>query len=452
MSLIEIYIPNDLKTELEYCCNWIFGQRMGLDIALMSSQDRNLRMHNTQSGKSLNLQVDALRNLIHKKIEPDYLPVTLNFRAVQNLEIWTTQPRANDENRDFEYDLFLLPFDILSSYFFLRNGKKDKHSRIVSWEHLLVSELLKHPLVDRQVEALVQLMISKEIVEESLIEQKQSEFTVTPSHDVDRPFLYLFRSYLYLTKRVGGDVLLRKSLSLAHQRINTFLSVKRGNYEDDPNNVFTWILDTSRKLNLINQFNFLTDRTQLELDADYSIEHPAIKDLLKRVNLEGHTIGIHPSYNSLGNEEQIRKELQKLQSVCGTLDIEQVEWGGRKHYLRWDIMETPGILERSGFDYDSTLTFPDRAGFRCGTSHPFSLFDLKDWRVSQVIEYPLIVMEQTIFNKKYMGIDNREDAFDLMKSLKDECRRFQGNFTLLWHNNMLIDARDKEVYTSILKA
>jgi hypothetical protein len=38
-----------------------------------------------------------------------------------------------------------------------------------------------------------------------------------------------------------------------------------------------------------------------------------------------------------------------------------------------------------------------------------------------------------------------------MHLLKHRCQMYQGNFTLLWHNNLLIHSKDAELYLSVLQ-
>jgi hypothetical protein len=62
-------------------------------------------------------------------------------------------------------------------------------------------------------------------------------------------------------------------------------------------------------------------------------------------------------------------------------------------------------------------------------------------------------MECTIFSKDYMGLDMHLDhAFDRIIDCKNKCRLFQGDFTMLWHNQELIDDVMVDLYKSVLTA
>jgi hypothetical protein len=106
--------------------------------------------------------------------------------------------------------------------------------------------------------------------------------------------------------------------------------------------------------------------------------------------------------------------------------------GYRGHYLKIRVPHTWRILEQAGFEYDTTLSYADCAGFRNGMCHPFPPFDLEGNRELGIIEVPMIIMDICLLD--VMRLDN-EKAWDLAKSLLDEVRRYNGAISILWHNS-----------------
>ena len=88
---------------------------------------------------------------------------------------------------------------------------------------------------------------------------------------------------------------------------------------------------------------------------------------MRRVHDRGHQIGLHPSYDTCNHPNLIFNEAERLRQICSEESIEQTQWGGRMHYLRWVWPITAYGWEKAAFDYDSTLCYADRPGFRCGT-------------------------------------------------------------------------------------
>jgi hypothetical protein len=54
-------------------------------------------------------------------------------------------------------------------------------------------------------------------------------------------------------------------------------------------------------------------------------------------------------------------------------------------------------------------------------------------------------------DKAYMGLGLGPDAFAGMTNLKDACRKYDGDFALLWHNSRLADPVSREFYREILR-
>ncbi len=131
------------------------------------------------------------------------------------------------------------------------------------------------------------------------------------------------------------------------------------------------------------------------------------------------------------------------------LKKKQEKWGGRQHYLRWNVPVTWRNWNEAGLDYDSTLSYADHAGFRCGICYEFPVYDLEERKQLALLERPLIVMEGSVFGSNYMNL-NRQAALDSMILLKQRCRKYNGDFTLLWHNSAFETKDMWEMYEDLL--
>jgi len=104
----------------------------------------------------------------------------------------------------------------------------------------------------------------------------------------------------------------------------------------------------------------------------------------------------------------------------------------------------------AGLEYDSTLGFAERPGFRCGACYAYPVYDLIDRKPLNLIERPLIVMDAGVMDERYMGLGAGSAARDIMKKHKAVCRTFGGDFTLLWHNARLITSDQMRLYLEII--
>lgn len=59
-------------------------------------------------------------------------------------------------------------------------------------------------------------------------------------------------------------------------------------------------------------------------------------------------------------------------------------------------------------------------------------------------------MECIIINKSYMGLGYTEKALIAMKELKSTCRKYNGIFSLLWHNIHFKNVEDKKMCKEII--
>lgn len=268
------------------------------------------------------------------------------------------------------------------------------------------------------------------------------------SHDVDVPWAQVGTGMAQLIRSCGGDILKRKSPFRALQRARAWQAVKEGAYRQDQNYTFDRIMDISEKNSVKSAFYFMTGCTNPGYDHPYAIEHPYIRQLLRDIFQRGHEIGLHPSYDTYLSPEKTRAEFQKLRQVCTAEGIQQDTWGGRQHFLRWQVPTTWRNWAEAGLHYDSTLSYSDQAGFRCGICYEYPVYDLMQQQKLTLVERPLIVMDVSVTrntDKQFTG----KDIFDIINSLRQRCRKVNGDFTLLWHNDNLDTAQMWKIYEEL---
>ena len=215
-------------------------------------------------------------------------------------------------------------------------------------------------------------------------------------------------------------------------------------------NTFDWIMQQSEANGLTSSFYFICGRTNAQFDAKYELEHPIIRNLLRRIHSRGHEIGLHPSYNSYTDQDAICSEAKRLLKICTEENIKQDKWGGRMHFLRWKHPNTLYGWEKANMNYDSTMSYAEHAGFRCGTCHEYPAFDPLNDRILNLRIQPLIAMEHTVISKNYMGLGLGSKAYEKFLQLKNACKVVNGTFTLLWHNNQLATKAERDLYASII--
>ena len=347
------------------------------------------------------------------------------------------------------YDILGLTYWMLSRSEEVDRMDLDKHGRFPAISsHAFRYGYLDRPIVDEWLHILGQ------VIERQWpgIGVKRHQFCMKVSHDVDYPSCSAFLSLKQLARLLTGDILRRRNLRTAGIAAEVWLLRSKKLHPADSMNTFDWIMDVSEKRGLRSAFYFICGRTVPAKDAQYEIEHPAMRHLLRSINERGHEIGLHPSYGSFQSSEIIVAEAERLRRVCADVGIMQDEWGGRMHYLRWEHPTTMFGLDRAGMTYDTTLSYADQSGFRCGTCFEYPSFDPVAGRVLHLRIRPLIAMECTVIAERYMGFGIGEEAYQKFSGLKHVCKAVGGCFTLLWHNSSFPSLAERKLYQRVLDA
>ena len=345
---------------------------------------------------------------------------------------------ADETTIRLDADIFGACFFFLARHEEAVQQKLDAHGRFAAANSLASRHgLMMRPIVDEYVEVLWACL---HVLWPGLSRRPRA-FRQNLTHDVDQ-------LRLVLPRLLAGN-LKRLRFKRMNSDVKLWLSIKAGR-ATDPCDTFERIMDMSEAVGSVSTFNFITKWSHPLYDPAYFFKGSKTRALLKRISARGHQIGLHASYGSFDNGEQIAREFATLKRVCGDAGISQDRWGARQHFLRWRTPDTFQHLEDAGLDYDSTLGYADAAGFRCGTCHNFRVFNLRTRRTLRLREQPLIAMDCSVMDAEYQNLGAGAAAFEYLKALKEVCRRYDGEFTLLWHNTRLSEPADESLYRAIV--
>lgn len=355
--------------------------------------------------------------------------------------------KNNEGNYTITYDILGLCYWMLSRREELNRSSLDQHKRFpASVSHAYLNDYLERPIIDEWLHILGQV-IQKQWP--SLMLKKQ-EFSIKVSHDVDNPSRYGFKNIKEMVLSTGAEIIKRHNFKKATTIPIIWWNTKQKLVNIDPYNTFEWLMELSEKNDLKSAFYFFSEYTGMEYDAKYELGHPAIRKLLRTIHSRGHEIGLHPSYQTFQHSERIVRQAKKLKQICAEEGIKQAEWGGRMHFLQWEHPKTLNAWNDAGMAYDSTFGFADAPGFRCGTCFEYPAFDPIANKMLALRIRPLIAMECTIIDQRYMNLGYTEKALAKFLQLKNTCKKVGGCFTLLWHNDVFQHLNSKPIYQQIL--
>jgi hypothetical protein len=148
----------------------------------------------------------------------------------------------------------------------------------------------------------------------------------------------------------------------------------------------------------------------------------------------------------------MKRQFERLLRACDAAGVRQDAWGSRQHVLRFRTPATLVNLEEAGVAYDTTLGFAEQVGFRSGTCYEHPVFDVVGKRTLRLRERPLVVMDATLSEARYMNLGFGDTAAKAAEAVKGTCRSFDGDFTLLWHNSRAARPEERALYERVLLA
>jgi len=324
------------------------------------------------------------------------------------------QELLNDfENYSFRGDYIGTIFFFLSGYWeYTHNNIKDEYGRFPSTESFSCKKgILEEPVVDILVER---------IREELGFTYKDNKPKAFITHDIDHLWL---PTGLGFWRSLGVDILKRKDVKLAYDRI------KKSFTKDNPWSVYN-LIEMHKKDGTRGTFFFMPRKQPKVRWAGYDVieNKEYLQNLSNEIKSINGRIGIHYDINYL-KDNRMKDNIDRLSSVFDT----KIEYG-RAHYLVFDITRSFDIYEKSGINFDSTCSFSDAVGFRFGTSKPFRPYNFVENKEYNVVEIPLIVMDDSLQSSRYVNL-TLDEKLEKIKQIIDKVGKYNGTFTFLWHNS-----------------
>ena len=463
---LHLEMPRGSDAARRYAADALLKDLLGLDVVLQSGEGPDWRLRDPEGQASLSMPDSFFRKAQGAWLQPRSVPAPplplwqANRDLPEAVGLGLPLPIVAGEaaeggcwwkqkGRDAWLGLDVLgsTFFLLSRYEEVAQMGRDQHERFPASASLaLRSGFLERPLLDEYAAFLWAAL--KRLWPALRRPQRSGELRFTC--DVDHPYEGSSKRLALLMRALAGDLVVRRRPREAVARLGRVRQARRGDYSQDPVNTFDWLLQRCRAHDRRATFYFIAGHTGGEIDGCYRIDEDYILSLLKRIHDAGHRIGVHGSYNSFRDAAVLSRERNALAAACRTAGCDQEITAIRQHYLRWDSGCTPGLMQESGFACDSTGAFADHAGFRYGTSHSFPLWDWREERALQLREQPLIVMEWSVIGPRYMNLGRTAVALEKMQMLEARCLQFGGDFTLLWHNNLLTTSWDRRALEFLL--
>jgi hypothetical protein len=171
--------------------------------------------------------------------------------------------------------------------------------------------------------------------------------------------------------------------------------------------------------------------------AQYDVSE--ITDQIGRLLSARCEIGVH-GIDAWRDETKGRVELEEVRSVTGAAEL-----GVRMHWLFFNE-QSPAMLEKAGFSYDSTIGYNETIGYRAGTTQAF-----KPLGVERILELPMHIMDTALFYPAYLNLSPKE-ARTVVAPCIENAAIFGGVLTVNWHDRSIAPERLwGDAYISLLE-
>ena len=370
--------------------------------------------------------------------------VLLRERRIRSLKLHSTFQynkipalfKSEITEADIQFDILSAIFYILSRYEEYLAFTPDKHNRFpasASWAFRY--DCLHLPIVDIYVDS-----IKKQLLERfpHLVFEKR-KFSVNITYDIDMAWAYLHKGS---TRNFGG--LFRDIFKGRWKAVNTRCLVLL-NQQKDPYQTFDYFDQLHQQYEVQATYFFLLGAYNT-FDKNTNPSKIVFRQLIQRI-AQKYTVGIHPSYESNNQIQQLKKEIQSLVAITS-----QPITKSRQHFLKLHLPITYRRLLEQNITADYSMGYASEIGFRAGTSFPFYWYDLEKETSTNLYIHPFQVMDVTL--KDYLQL-SPEQAKIKISELIQVIQSTGGVFCSLWHNSSFSFIENweewREVYEYLLK-
>lgn len=322
---------------------------------------------------------------------------------------------------DGQVDPIASVFYILTRYEEYHTEFRDEHGRFPFSKSIQKkTKWIEQAICDRWAKEIIEL-VDKDIYVESVLRSTlTNSVKLIPTFDIDNAFAYLHKSGL---RRFFS--ILRDFFNGDKKRLKERKMVEAGQIRD-PYDTYQEITSIAQDFPATRIFLLFSKRGKK--DRNLSPDSIAFQRLIQKMSLSTHT-GVHPSYASFGNRDEISHQKESLEMLIN----KKVECS-RQHFLRMSLPETYRSLLEAGITCDYTMGFAEHTGFRSGTARTHNWFDLTKNERTNLTIHPFVYMDGTL--NEYMKL-SPDEAIKHITQLYSEVREFGGDFVFIWHNETI---------------
>lgn len=165
-------------------------------------------------------------------------------------------------------------------------------------------------------------------------------------------------------------------------------------------------------------------------DLTWNPEGHRGRSIYQKVMAAGHEIGLHGSFETSSRPGAFAEQRTRLARLTGTAAV-----GIRQHFVKLRPGTTHLEMAAAGFEYDATMGFSDRNGFRLGVADVVPSWIDARQKAEGPDLLPFAWMDRTL--SKYSGVEDPQAWIADGLDLAARCRDAEGAWAGIWHPNLV---------------
>jgi glycosyltransferase involved in cell wall biosynthesis len=335
--------------------------------------------------------------------------------------------------RYWTFDLFSAVFWLVTRMEEYHSPALDRHGRFQAIQSLAwLHNFLEIPLVDYWKGLLVEGDYPKRDQEEKHWKWTPQKCTLLTSFDLDFTTALQHRSLGEQAKKIMGSFLPSRK-GLWRPYLSYVTKSLLGKSPKDPFDSSAYIRDITLRFNLKPHFFLLLNQNNpfdMALPGDHPDHQKLVKKFLLAPEQEMEQIGLHPSYYSSENKEQLEKEVKRFQYHFGSKPR-----FSRQHFLKFTVQETYPFLEEAGIEADCSMGYGTHMGFRASTAYPFVWFNLNLNKISTLKIFPVAWMDVQLSPTHNAHPSDFPQQLKRIKNIWNNLQLTGCEMYQIWHNH-----------------
>lgn len=423
-----------ITNRLGYTLNLIFKDILGVDYRITTHKEDFLKYEGAKFSYSKRKIGDEVF-----LYSTDFLFETIIEIKELNLFNYNGNPalfRTYSKKSIFPFDLLASSFYFVSRYEEYLPFIQDKQGRFRYEESLAFKNCFLHkPVVNIWANLLGQKL------KEAYPEIKFSKHYFRYYNTIDVDSAYSFKEKGFARKVFGFfRDFIKGDFSECLFRLKVLFGRKT-----DPYDTFNYQISLIKKYKLKTIY-FILFGHYGKYDKNISPTNRRFQRLIKFL-CDYAKVGIHPSYSSFDDEEELTTQIKDLVSV-----IHKPVLRSRFHYLKFVLPVSYRRLLDNMISDDYSMGYSNAIGFRAGICSGFNFYDLEFDTETKLRIHPFAVMDVAL--KNGLGL-NPSEATERIKKIVDEIIEVDGDFISVWHNESLCERYKwkgwREVYENMLE-